>query len=481
MPKTSIGPVPKGPPLLVEQQFPDIQVTTNPPFLEPTNVATNSRASVALRELSPAQRALYDSALKNSHQVSAKITVYDQNEQPLFVLQDTQAASEGFSVTDGQVDVDNEKPIPRSLKLDVLDPKKRLVFNPSTPGTGVYLHRFIGVEYMVRVPGLSAAIEWVRVPIFMGPVSHFERSGQYVSLEALGKEILLQPPNSYPASLSQRVKSRVTEDVDPVDVITDLAHSFGETKLRVDVTPPPTWKNRYYMLGFYRGNAWAAINRIARSLGARVYYDGEGYLVVAKSPTGTDPVWTFADDDQSIVVSEPSLSYDIQGLYNIVRIMVGGTIVAEGRLRPEHPLSPESLARNGVPREIVWEEQFEVMTQEIAASLVEDRIRKIPLGIVEAEFTTLPVPHLDVDDIIGVSFDDVHETFVLQKFSIPLTVGGTMTFGFTKSVSQNVNPIVWSTKAPGEETPPPVPTVVKPTTTKLPPGPYSKPQVPPTW
>lgn len=448
-----IDRLPKGPPLLRKQQFPTVEINSNPVFTEPTNPSPSSHASVSLRELTPAQRLLYEDTLRNSHQVSAKITIYDQNEQVLFVLQDTSATAGGFSVTDGQVDVDNEQPTPRSLKLDILDPKRHLVFDPATPGTGVYLHRFIGVEYLVRVPDLSDAIEWVRVPIFMGPVSHFERSGEYVSIEALGKEVLLQPPNVWTASATARFKGLRDENVDPVQVIVDMAASFGETKVRVDLTVPPTWKNKYYTLSFYRGNPWAAMKRIARSLGARVYYDAEGYLVVAPPPSGTDPVWTFTTDEDSIVVSEPSLAYDADGLYNIVRITAGGITVAEGRLRPEHPLSPESLARNGVSRELLWTEDFEVMTQEIAVALVEERIRKIPLGIVEAQFTTLPVPHLDVDDIIGVSFDDVHETFVLTKFSIPLAVGGTMTFGYTKSVSQNVNPIIWSTLAPGEAAP----------------------------
>lgn len=369
-----------------------------------------------LGALTAAQRTAYEDALVSSHRISLDVDVYDGNEDYLERLDAV--------VISGQVDADITGAITKTLALEVADPGTKFTFDPlGTLGAD----RFVQVWYKVWVDSLAL---FVRVPVFYGPVSHYSRNGSRVSIEAQGKEALLLPPVApytpgIPASrdLSAWLKS--------------AAQAHGEERFGYGfATDSKRLPKDFTIQAVNELGLWPLMLKAAAACDRQLYYDGRGFLCVRPWPRNPAR-WVFED-----VLDTPAVSFDLRDVRNTVKVYGAdnkGHSVLRGKweLQNSHPLSARSLARNGKDRILL--ETVKTDNAKLTPADAKTMAKRIGLqksqGVLDVSFSALPVPHLELGDVVRVSAPTVDTTFVLKKFSLPLTGDGAMSVGRTGSVS----------------------------------------------
>jgi hypothetical protein len=221
--------------------------------------------------ISRAERRAFEDKLSEDHRIRVRVRILNRDEKPIASL-----TAPSSRVLDGQVLIDTTQDVTRQLNgLTVLDPRGNLVLDrdgpadvPLSPAT------MVAVEYGVLVE------DWLDVPVFWGPLTRFERSGAEVTIEALGKESLMLPPNVLGAAVTARKGVKVTE------AILRVARAAGERRLNI-----PNLKARlpehFSVTG--REPAWPRLQQLARSVDRQLFYDGAGRLRLRRLPS--DPVF----------------------------------------------------------------------------------------------------------------------------------------------------------------------------------------------
>jgi hypothetical protein len=385
----------------------------------------------------------YEQALVSDHAIKVKVRLLDSSEKTIDSLTDP------FNrIVSGSVQVDVTGEITRSLDLTILDPRHQLKFDAGSAANGaLYADRFVAVEYCVWVAALE---RWVEVPVFWGPITGFSRQGGEITLEAQGKESLLMEPHYVTFGYELKEGDRIDESIRRV------ASKMGESRFdlprikkdrlqkdiavssqdipwqvlrggsdEVDATEDDATKQG--LQGMLRGD---------RVLG----YDGRGRLGLRnrKRP----PVYTFREDRD--IVSPVSFSYDMLELRNAVCIK-GGEERGRGKkkassgvipLQKRHPLSPDALARNGVPLyKVEWIEKPGAKSDEEAEELAREQLDSMSEQLVEPSFECLPFPHLEEYDRCRLRSEDGWlMSFQLTSFTIPLTAEEPMTIGGNREV-----------------------------------------------
>jgi hypothetical protein len=112
-----------------------------------------------------------------------------------------------------------------------------------------------------------------------------------------------------------------------------------------------------------------------------------------------------------------------------------------------HPLSPQRLGRNGVPRyllEVIEDDTIrsKVEAEEKAGETLNDRL----LQTVEVSFDAMPIPHLEPGDMVRIQTDEYSTSFRLREFSIPLVAGDSMSIGYVKNMAIRKGAVGWKPK-----------------------------------
>lgn len=405
--------------------------------------------------LSADERAALMRTLTSSHRMRVTVGVLDRNERPIASL--TAPASR---VLDGSVEVDANADITRSLGLTLFDPTRALQFDAASPARGA-LH----AERMLRVSRGAYVRElgrWVDMPAFTGPLTLFERAGAEVRIEGLGKEALGLDPHFARQGYTIRKGRRVD------DAIRDVMNRLGERRYSIPKIKKRLPKPRavepddepWDVVKF----GWEAEVRRRVGKGKRrrrervtveynglvslagpftAFYDANGRLVVRRR--NVNPVHVFREGEGGHLLGDPVPTFDVLAAVNTV-VVIGATVTkgkkpnrrqvemrGSATLPASHPLSPQSLGRNGRPRYMTEFLQVDNLKTRAAcraraARVLKERSRD---GLSLA-FESLPVPMIEEGDTVRVVTAGYSLDFRLSTFTIPLSSDAPMRVGWTR-------------------------------------------------
>lgn len=305
--------------------------------------------------------------------------------------------------------------VSRTAQVDLLDPDHELDLDADSPDDGaVYPTRLLSVEQTIISPLLPGP---ATVPTFCGPLVLYRRDGDTLSIEAQGKE---QRSRTDHEPLTCRRGMLVT------DAIVKIAKACGErlfggalvaggvtTRLARDVTigrKEELWP-------------WRVLQKLARSVGMQLFYDGRGVLVLREPPTA--PVFAFTKP-----TSLRRREHDWTQVYNRVEVKGRRRIGAVAVAPAGHPFSPERMAAHGQPWERTYfYEDDQITTKADATRVAARELGRVLMQNVGVEFNHPPVWHLEPEDPCLAAGDGI--TFGRAASSL---ANGDMTVGYTAKV-----------------------------------------------
>jgi len=373
--------------------------------------------------LTSAELQAFHRALAASHTVKVSVAVLDMNGDAITSITP--------QVIDGQVNVDADAEITRSATVTFLDPHHALHFDSNAPSDGaIYADRMIRIFYSVLVDELGKRVS---VPVFTGPLVKFDRSGDTVTIEAQGKELFGMSEMYRPLTLKKGMNT--------VEAIrTVLRTRMGEQRLALPAGTraklPKTVS--YDRLAF----AWQKAKSLAASIDRHLYYDGAGTCRLRR-PSGT-PVFTFlADAEHANITSDVQVSNSMDSVKNLIWVKGGkpkGAKKAVGAVAAapaSHPLSPQRIGQNGVPRYLVEVIQNDNIRSTAAARALAKRTLNSRLSTVSGvTFNSVPIPHLDPLDLVRVQTGDFSANVRIRSWSLPLSTSGDMSVGYLRRVAK---------------------------------------------
>jgi hypothetical protein len=360
--------------------------------------------------------------LESTHRIQCRIDILDRNEQL--------RGSLNAPILQGAVQVDSSADrTTRQLELVVADPNQRVQFAPgSATEAGIFANDFLRAWYEVYVTSLG---RWIKVPVFTGPITDTARDGNEVNVMAEGKEVLaLDPCFAFRPDhvvKGTRITSAIRQIMDPA----------GETRYRLPELPDLRLRKRLNV--GRQSERWRIAQRLARDIDRQLYYDGMGRLTLRR--LASTPQFKFLEGNNSIYASKPLIDFDISDVRNVV-VVSGPFQDKPGRNPPviayapaAHPLSAQSLSRNGQPRYMVEFIEAQHAKSRVEATHLARRTLKDRLSAaVELEFECWPIPIFEERDSVAARIDGVHYGFRLRQFTIPLRADASMTVGTLKRV-----------------------------------------------
>lgn len=362
--------------------------------------------------LSAADFALFLQGLLGSHQLRSRLQIMDTSHQ---VLGDVTE-----QLLDGSVTVDALAEVTRSASLSLFDPGHVLQLDSSAPTDGVlYLDRMIGISYQIYSEVFP---QTVTVPIFTGPLSKVSRDDDTVTIEALGKEVFAKQPAGRTRSYSKGWYR--------TQIVKELLTETGETRFDIEAW---TLRTADVFGVTFETDVWSLAKRMAGD--RMLYYNGAGTLVMRRPLTRT--VFTFRDGDGGSLLTKPQIDNSTDDLRNIVRVRGG---IPKGAKSPvnytayapaSHPLSAQSLGRNGKARRLleVIEDQDLLSLQACKERAVAALNSALKTATAVA-FDAIPVPMMEWGDLIGTSAAGVSATSRLDQFTLPLRAGESASMGY---------------------------------------------------
>ena len=216
-----------------------------------------------------------------------------------------------------------------------------------------------------------------------------------------------------------------------------LAGAMGEASGRIAVPQIPARLKERISVGRTK-EPWRILRKLAADHGGfQAFYDGAGVLRVRRPPPR--PVWTFDAE----LLTFPTVTYDLGGDFrNIVRVVGKPKSGKSARPPswtaeppPADPLSPQSLARNGVPRCIATYLEVEETEQPKVKRIAEGELARRMRQSVAVTFEALTVPGIEEGDPLEVRLPGERSAvaFSAQTFAIALGVDQ-MSIGQTRAV-----------------------------------------------
>lgn len=366
-------------------------------------------------------------------------------------------------ILSGQVDIDANASVTRSATVTFVDEKGKLRFEAHSPAHGaVFVDRFISIVYEVWLPKYQ---EWAKIPLFWGPISGYSRNGAEVTVEAMGKERLLQAPHTVFKGYTLKKGTSIH------DCIKNIARRQGETRFRIPRLKSKLTRPR----GVHRGAVpWKLIaggkhvsgfTVTKRRGGAKhdkhdkhkkdverkespglirgvpgnydAIYNGRGELEAQKLNHKVQHKFKWARD----LATRPNLDYDDENFINYV--IVYGSAPKGKKQRPEghaclpvsNPLSPHRLGRNGKPRRMILEVKADhLKTEAQCAKHAKKVLKHHAQEGVDISFDVLPFPMLEENDWIEVETQEYKFKFQVKTITIPLISDQLMSVGYHKKV-----------------------------------------------
>lgn len=384
--------------------------------------------------LSNDEQQAYEEDLVKSHSMRVSVSIMDRDEKHRGSL--TIAEN---NLLEGEVTVDADADITRSLSLTIVDKRNRIDLDPNSPAEeALFLDTFISVE---REDYSSTLDGYVSCPVFWGPLTGFERDGHTVTLEGMGKEILALDPHFLfkVKNFRKEVKIRA--------IIEELLREQGERRFDFPDFDRKIHKN----LSFNRmEEPWRRAKKLSQALNTQLFYDGRGKARLRRHPHDSNEMIVFREqdpdksDELANVLQIATLAYDLDRVRNVVEVLGPKPenknkkrIRYVARPSKRHPLHPDALARNGEPRMMVHRIENQHLKRESEARSIAERALKGKLrASLNVSFTSLPFPHVEERDHASLKRQNGDRiSFHLDQFTIPLTADDPMSVGALKHKS----------------------------------------------
>lgn len=383
------------------------------------------------------QRLAFEALLASHHRIEVQLIIMD--------LDHREQTNVTNRLLDGQVTVDTEAVITRSLDLELLDPHGALHLDSNSPDHGaMFADRMMHVRYYVINPTYTTR---VGVPIFTGPITKLERNGAAIRVEAQGKEILGMgmPWQTKTFAAGYRTTQAISEI---------LRLIIGET--HIDIPSLSHKLPRNLSVGTTTNKdgvrttsdaPWEVAKKLASSMGYQLFYNGNGIAVMRDKPENT--CFTFREGPGGLLKSKPTAGYNIDAVINAVEVFGKKPEKEKGKTTKKQPhariiapradpLSPWALGRNNAPRYLpLVIEDDNITTDAQALARANTELRHGLRSSIDVAYDALVVPHLEEMDVVRLSSERFAATHVLKRFAIPLTAGGTATIGYVKNVKVN--------------------------------------------
>lgn len=332
-------------------------------------------------------------------------------------------------VIDGQLTVDVTRVPTRIATLVFLDPSRSVHFEPDSPGDApLHRKRQIRIIYSVWVPDLA---EWVECPVITGPIWDFDRTGAVVTLTVDGRERQALGAKWNPQTFGKKQAK--------TGVIKALLSEAGEARLGGIPDLAATLPERLTVLRL--DPIWPRCRKLAASMDRQLFYDGSGRPILRRLPGR--PLFTF---DERHLLTDVTIDRNPEGVFNTF-VAVGAKpkgskrrVRAVEHLPQSHPLSSWSLGSNGMRQYLVkQEENRQIKTLAEARARAERMRDDASKVIVDYSFDSIPVPHLEENDLVNVITDGGTLRLRMRSWSLPFGYEGApaMSVGSVKRTMTN--------------------------------------------
>lgn len=336
-------------------------------------------------------------------------------------------------VIDGQVDCKLEgKVSTRSCSLTLVDPRREVAIDGEDAGDGaLFYDKMLAVGVRFKGPRIG---RWVDIPLFCGPMTNAARTGYTAQVTAQGKERL--------ATGMVWDTRNYTAGTQKIAVIRDLLEQTGEDPSRILLPDLPGRIPKDISLG-RTDTSWPPVMDVSGSMNRQGMYDGRGDYRLRSWPD--DPKVVFTQGTGGTILTHPEVTYDQYAGWNGVWVKgqgkrTGKQIEKTIWLPREHPLSPWSRARGGVPyRKAYVVTNEKVRTEGEAEEVAERYMRRLVREVVRVRADVMPNWLLEPADVVAfrtLELGNVEQ--VLREFSLPITAGAAMSVGATKQLQRKV-------------------------------------------
>lgn len=371
--------------------------------------------------LNAAEQDAYHRALASSHTRRFRVQVTNLDQAP---LEDVSSR-----VVDGEVTVDwSGEEATRALSVAMIDPNYSLGFDSADGGSGMwFFDRMLQVYAVTPVPELGMTVE---CPIFTGPIRKFKRAGDIVTLDGVGKDVFAR--KAWPRII-------LPKGMLVLDGIRHVMEQLGEAFFKIDFNSTARFAGQQVVDRNLQASPFGWCRMQATAIGARLYYDGAGYLRIR--PNSVDqPEFTFRDGDGGYVLSDPTPEGDFTELANVVRAegpnRNGVNPYYEAFVDQSSALHPSKLSRNGKPLYMgVIVQQDSISDNKMARSVAESELKRRQFVATSVAFDSLPLYSFEESDVGRVVVDDFTTTFQATKFKFGFSAGAVMPIGYDKNIS----------------------------------------------
>lgn len=345
--------------------------------------------------------ARFEKALRLSHDVSTVVDVY----------RDGVLLAEKIPVSGGRIEIDEGSKVRRTISLTVADPDL-------APDDAEDLLAPFGTELHVRCGVRMTEGDVEEVPVGVFRISSVSRPGWFAGLQISGGDRslavqearFLRPENTARNVLVVEEIARLIRGALPDVEVFDLTNSRAPTL-------SATWERE----------RWDAIEDLADSIGAEVFFDSEGRAIIRTVPrlhADSVAVWEIDVDEDFGSLLDVGTGLSSEGVYNAV--------VAEGEAQENSPTISRIAYQTEGP--LRWREGYQVprffaskfiRTREQASAVAEALLARSLLYAQEVTADALPHYALDAGDVVGITRPDGRRSLhVVSALTLPLGPGG---------------------------------------------------------
>jgi hypothetical protein len=332
----------------------------------------------------------------------------------------------------------------------------------------VFADRYVGIHYGVYIPALD---DIIYCPVIRGPITEYAHDGYTLNLEISGKESRGLDP--FFVTHQYQLKRGMTLE----EAVRHVVRRLGERRIHLPALDDRKLHRTHGVAA--TAEPWAVIaggkhvsglstitkthhkgkqhkheRQVDHNVPAlmrmdrhhrRLMYDSRGRLTTRHREQNVH--WHFRDGTTAkghrrgpTVLSRPSVQYDEQETKNHVVVRghshKGRRVEAEASLPHDHPLSPQSLAKNGEP---LYMTEFvtadDLRTHDECKRRAEKELKRLKDVGVNVAFDALPLPFFDEGDHVSVDVQGFRYDFYMNQWTLPLRAGS-MSVGYTKHTSR---------------------------------------------